>query len=358
MKSTSSRKISLIIFIGSILILLSCQDPPLSTLESAKVALKDAAEAGAIRYAEPTYRQAESMVNSGWMELARQKGRLAPFRNYHAADSILHLSIRTSHEAVRLTLDYKRSVDSLSRAERDGLRKEIGNWRDALDGSLENFRAERYWSAADMALRTGNTLIAKGEYESARDAISRGRDSLRKLEDIVEEYANEAAQKIHTWRRWVQETVSTSNAKGTYAIIVDKSAHKTYLVYNGKLARTYDCELGYNSARQKLFAGDGATPEGLYRVTKIKYNSKYYRAFLINYPNEVDLKRFRENKSKGIISRYARVGALIEIHGDGGKKRDWTEGCVALTNDAMDYLMQHVSVGTPVTIVRRSDQWP
>ena len=44
-------------------------------------------------------------------------------------------------------------------------------------------------------------------------------------------------------------------------------------------------------------------------------------------------------------------GAMIEIHGHGGKGIDWTEGCIALTNNDMDNLFNIVKVGTPVTIV-------
>jgi lipoprotein-anchoring transpeptidase ErfK/SrfK len=44
-------------------------------------------------------------------------------------------------------------------------------------------------------------------------------------------------------------------------------------------------------------------------------------------------------------------GSLIEIHGHGGTGRDWTDGCVALSNEDMDQLFSRVRVGTPVTIV-------
>jgi L,D-peptidoglycan transpeptidase YkuD (ErfK/YbiS/YcfS/YnhG family) len=47
----------------------------------------------------------------------------------------------------------------------------------------------------------------------------------------------------------------------------------------------------------------------------------------------------------------AGVGSLIEIHGDGGQGRDWTDGCVALSNSDMDRVFARARVGTPVTIV-------
>jgi len=347
-----------IIFAAAFLIFLSCEKPPTMLLDNAKLALKRAEDSGALRYAEQDFRAAQEIMRSGWMEMARQNGRLGPFRNYHNADSLLRLSISRSSDVIKRVQETIRSLDSLARGERLQLKNELDTWREALDGSLENFRAEKYWTEAEFAVRVSERLAANGEYQEAIDAVRKGRGSLRNLENTITEYINDQTRKIQTWRQWVRETLAESQSNGTSAIIIDKSAHKTFLVKGGRVIRTYDCELGYNSAHQKLFAGDGATPEGQYQITKIKYNSKFYRALLINFPNSLDIRRFRENKSRGIISRYARVGALIEIHGNGGKNEDWTDGCVALSNNDMDHLLQFVAVGTPVTIVRKSDQWP
>jgi L,D-peptidoglycan transpeptidase YkuD (ErfK/YbiS/YcfS/YnhG family) len=330
----------------------------MAALDGAKAALKQAADAGAIRYAEGEYRTAETLVKSGWLELAHQRGRLAPFRNYHSADSLLSLAARTARDAQKLTLETIQNLDSISRAERSELYDELHTWRESLDGALENFQAERHWTSAEFSLNQADNLIRKNEYDEARTTIQKGRNELRNMESAVAEYANDEAQKIGVWRRWVRETLDKSRSAGTYALIIDKSAHKAHLIKAGELIRSYRCELGYNSARQKLFAGDGATPEGTYYVTKVKVSSKFHHALLINFPNQTDLRRLRDNKAKGIISRYARAGALIEIHGQGGKNRDWTDGCVAISDHDIDHLMQFASVGMPVTIVRRSDIWP
>ena len=51
------------------------------------------------------------------------------------------------------------------------------------------------------------------------------------------------------------------------------------------------------------------------------------------------------------LRRLAGIGNLIEIHGDGGQGRDWTDGCVALADGDMDKVFARSRVGTPVTIV-------
>ncbi|RJP77055.1 MAG: murein L,D-transpeptidase [Candidatus Zixiibacteriota bacterium] len=339
-------------------VLVSCQKPPQAALEGARSALDSASAAGALRYAEKAYREAESTYKSGMMEVARQKGRLAPLRRFQTADSLLTRAFNLAWEAARQARDLQRNLEIQALNEQASLREEVLTWRRSLDGALNNFRAERHWSSAELSLETAARLIREKEFQAALETIAKGRQALVMVRDVVAEYTNHEAQELTRWRAWVQETLRESRERGTYAIIVDKSAHKTYLVKAGKLIRTYACDLGYNSAWQKLFAGDGATPEGKYHVTQVKRASKYYRALPLNFPNDADRKRFRENKARGIISSRAGIGKNIEIHGSGGRGEDWTEGCVALSDADMDHLLRYAGAGTPVTIVRRSDQWP
>lgn len=348
-----------ILFSGLAAFFLPSKHPPIQSLENAKLALNQAAKASALHYAEKPYRLAQELLRNGWMEMARQNGRLSPFRNYEAADSLLNLATQTAHQATFQAQERIHYLDSLAQNERADLENELLLCREALDGgSWANFKAERYWSSADLSLKTSELLVRKGEYEEAQRTATKGRELLHQLIELLAEYANDEAKKINVWCRWVQETLADSRINGTYAVIIDKAAHKTYLVRAGELVHTYNCELGYNSVHQKLFAGDGATPEGKYQISVVKRGSKFYKALLINYPNQMDRNRFSENKRKGIINPHARIGGLIEIHGGGGRNEDWTDGCVALTNKEMDHIMQSVTVGTPVTIVRRSDKWP
>jgi hypothetical protein len=343
-----------------LLILGGCQDPPTADLNTAKANLDKAAKTGALRYSEKSYRQAEKLMKSGWMEMAYQNGKFAPFRNYRKADSLLTLANKTALLSLTETDSLIHALDSLSRNELRQINTDLASWRNSLDGSLVIFEAERFWSMAELSSKTSEKFIAQGEYEEARREISKARYNLSRLSTTLDDYSSDTAQKTATWRRWVQETLDETKSRNCHGLIVDKSAHKTYLVRAGNLIKTYECELGYNSAQQKLFAGDGATPEGRYFVTQVKVNgnSRFYKALLINYPNENDRHRFAQNKSKGIISSRAGIGRLIEIHGDGGRNEDWTDGCVAVTNHIMDEIVAVVGAGAPVTIVRRSDRWP
>ena len=333
-------------------------EAPQVVFNNAKAALDRAVQAGAIRHANATYCAADSALRVGQMEMAHQNGRFALLRDYDDADSSLGRAMTLAIEAKSQAEQRIHSLDSLARNQYADLEHEVTLCREALDGTLINFSAERYWASAELELKASWVLIGRSEYDEAMKSAERGRKALKQVVEALAEAANNEKGKIEVWRSWVSETVAASLKNNNHALIIDKSAHTAYLIHGGKVIHKYGCDLGWNSAEQKYFQGDGATPEGRYTVTSVKRSSKYYRALLLSYPNDLDRRRFAENKRKGMISRYARIGALIEIHGSGGRGEDWTDGCVALMNKDMDHLLKYATVGTPVTIVRRSDRWP
>jgi len=348
-----------LILIGLIVILISgCQEAPSIKFDRVKIALAKAASADALTYAKATYTTADSLLAEAQLEIAHQNGRFFILRDYNLAESLLTDAHVLSFQALNEARHNKTSLKNHIGDELASLKSELRDWREALAGSLIIFEAEKIWSSANLALTACDKLIDLGEYNEALREAENARVKLHALGSLVEEYSNMQAEKVKTWRNWVVQTVENSRLNGSTAIVVVKASHKLYLVRAGKIIMTFNCELGYNSAQQKYFSGDGATPEGTYKITHINNGSKFYRALMLNYPNDMDRRRFSANKSKGIISRYAKIGALIEIHGHGGQNKDWTNGCVALTDNDMDRLINNVSVGTPVTIVRVSDQWP
>jgi murein L,D-transpeptidase YafK len=137
------------------------------------------------------------------------------------------------------------------------------------------------------------------------------------------------------------------------AIVIDKLDRRLYLLRDGRVAATFDADLGRNALSGKAAAGDGATPEGRYHITEKRANgaTRWYKALVLNYPNDEDKKAFEAMRRRGEIPRGRGPGSLIEIHGLGGKQSNWTDGCVALQNSSMDSLFAQVPTGTPVTIV-------
>jgi L,D-peptidoglycan transpeptidase YkuD (ErfK/YbiS/YcfS/YnhG family) len=209
-------------------------------------------------------------------------------------------------------------------------------------------QAQLRWILAERYAKTGAFDRALTEAEAARTFTRVVHDGFAGLHARFRDPKN-----LSRWRRMVEETVAQSKSSGGTAFVVDKLKRKLHVYSGGKRVATYEAELGAKGLRQKMHSGDQATPEGRYKVSQVKGHgrTKYYRALLINYPNDEDRTRYAAGKRTGQVPVRAGIGSLIEIHGDGGQGRDWTDGCVALANPDMDKVFARARVGTPVTIV-------
>jgi murein L,D-transpeptidase YafK len=134
-------------------------------------------------------------------------------------------------------------------------------------------------------------------------------------------------------------------------VLVIKSDRRLRLMRGRAVLYEFPISLGWNPVGHKLYEGDGRTPEGRYTLDYFNTQSAFYRSIHISYPNGVD--RLRAAR------RGDRVGGNIVIHGlpNGaawiGKFQagtDWTSGCIAVSNDAMDVIWLSVGPGTPIEI--------
>lgn len=211
--------------------------------------------------------------------------------------------------------------------------------------------ARKSLTQAELMITEVTTLLRNGDFHAAESRLQAIPPMLEKAEKaltpIIGRYSDE--EQVRKWRNWVDDTINESARNRSKAIIVNK-IRKTLQVYSaGKVIKTYPVELGLNGTRDKLYSGDKATPEGRYKITKKIPNSKFYKALLINYPNQDDIKAFNIAKKQGLIPKNRGIGSLIEIHGGGDDSL--TEGCVSMENSQMDELYNMVGVDTPVTIV-------
>ncbi|ALN65543.1 hypothetical protein GLA29479_4713 [Lysobacter antibioticus] len=128
------------------------------------------------------------------------------------------------------------------------------------------------------------------------------------------------------------------------SIVVDKSERRMRLLRDGKLIRTYSILLGDAPSGHKRQQGDERTPEGAYRISGRNPNSRFHLSLRVSYPNEADRKQAR--------ARGVDPGGDIMIHGGTppGYRRDWTDGCIALSNEQIEEVWSLVPNGTPIRI--------
>lgn len=132
-------------------------------------------------------------------------------------------------------------------------------------------------------------------------------------------------------------------------VAVYKGRRQMYLLSGQTVLKSYDFGLGFQPVGHKQFEGDGKTPEGMYFVDRFNPRSQYHLSVGISYPNERD---------RTHAERLGRdPGGDIMFHGRGPegnalvrKTRDWTAGCITVSDQEIEDIYAMLQPGVPVMI--------
>jgi murein L,D-transpeptidase YafK len=152
---------------------------------------------------------------------------------------------------------------------------------------------------------------------------------------------------------WSVMVASTSHGQSTplsiTSILVDKSDRVMTLYAGTKIIRTYrNIKLGDAPVGHKRFEGDERTPEGRYTISGRNPGSLFHRSLRISYPNAAD-RAYARSKGRS-------PGGDIFIHGQPNGyagppiARDWTDGCIAVSNEEIREIWGLVKDGTVIII--------
>ena len=134
-------------------------------------------------------------------------------------------------------------------------------------------------------------------------------------------------------------------------ILVFKAKHQLQLLRDGVVLKTYPIALGRHPKGPKHRQGDGRTPEGVYLIDGRFTHTPYHLALHISYPSDRD-----STHSRAVGQR---PGGDILVHGMPARFghtdpvrffRDWTNGCIAVGNIAIEEIWSAVDDGTPIEI--------
>lgn len=144
-----------------------------------------------------------------------------------------------------------------------------------------------------------------------------------------------------------------SQVKSIDKIVVVKKERKMYLYKDNKVQNTLPVSLGKNPVGTKQEQGDNRTPEGEFWISRKLCSPKYYRSLCISYPRPED-KAIAVKKGVnpgGDVTIHAQPSWNADGKGDNYTlSRNWTHGCVAVTNSAMKELWYAVREGVPIVI--------
>lgn len=207
----------------------------------------------------------------------------------------------------------------------------------------------------ELLIKQARSFFEQNDYERSIQAAENASHALLAQTTVLTRelgrYADD--KRITHWQTMAKQTIEWSRVHQSTTIVISKADRVLTLYKNGRKVLSYPVRLGFNGIREKQFQGDGATPEGRYRVTSKRGQgqTQFYRALALDYPNAEDRRRFVLAKNSGRIASAKNIGGQIEIHGVENELMAQTLGCIMLDNPHMAALYERVSPGTPVTIV-------
>lgn len=331
--------------------------PPLKELKEANNALISAREADAEKYAPQLFSNTCRLYDSAMRNWKSENEHFFLNRDFDITRAFAIQTIQIGREAEKQAI-----AKSLT------IRKYTGTTLSELDSIKAKFEKNYYPLPLPKTVRENfhKAVFLMTEARLARDRseLPLAESKLKQAKYLMAGSAKNAQSLLENyfaalprWRTEVTRAIQQSANQNSALIIVKKMDHECLLYNGGKLRLKFSAEFGPNWIGDKNYRGDGATPEGIYRVVHKKDQRRtiYHKSLAINYPNDEDKVRFRNNVNAGIYSRRHNIGGSIEIHGNGGKGFNWTKGCVALTDKDIDIMYSLVTENTPVVIVGSID---
>ncbi len=339
-----------------LMVVTGCSEPPAPT--EIQLALTQETElwrAGASVYTPESYQQYLSALNSARDLYTRERSRMVWFRDYQpiarSFAQVHAMGEKMQGEVQTVALQQSTEISQTA----DALQKRITLLKELAEELKDRRLAMRKLTQADIRIEDAKRLAKERRSKEANQKLEAARIDIdaviKTLRPLLARYADR--QQIARWKSQVDKALAESRREGKDVIIVRKVDRQLTLYRKGGRVRDFNAGFGFNFLADKLYSGDKATPEGEYKIVKKLPYSRYYKALLIDYPNQEDQQRFALAKKKKLIPANVGIGNLIEIHGGGNDSM--TNGCISLQDHHISDLFAQVDVGTPVVIVGTID---
>ena len=159
-----------------------------------------------------------------------------------------------------------------------------------------------------------------------------------------------------------------------FDLVISRSSQELKIMEGEQIVRQFHISYGKGGKGAKRILGDSKTPLGVYKIINFKGNSKFYFFMQLDYPNLLDAWYGYKNKiisatefknitiaikNNDIPPQNTKLGGYIGIHGLGDttdkklaihNEMNWTQGCIAMTNEEINDLKKYVDIGTRVII--------
>jgi len=310
-------------------------------LMMATILLSACSHFGDVRRANTTFAEANDLFHQGRYAASLEKySEIIEKYPTRADRALFEMGIVYAHPGNERK-DYQKSLDCFQRL----IREYPGSdYRQNSEMMIFNIR--------NVVLKDQTIAAQQMQIETLRHEVQGKENEIVTLQIKIEAYEIESeafGKKIEALDQKIFDYAIQK--RSVDRILIEKSARSLMLISQGEVLKTYKIALGGNPIGPKERQGDNKTPEGTYVIDGRNRDSRFYLSLHISYPNERDKNRAKE---LGVSP-----GGDIMIHGIkngsswvGGAhaKVDWTNGCIAVTNEEIEEIAKLAPDGTIVEI--------
>jgi tetratricopeptide (TPR) repeat protein len=226
---------------------------------------------------------------------------------------------------------------------------------DCFQKVIKDYPESRYRQDSEMMILYINNINMKDKkIFTQHTQIVKQQTQMETLEREVKSKDNEIItlqKKIEALEQEVKSKVFALRNGPADKILIEKKERLLTLISKDKVLKTYKIALGGNPNGPKERQGDNKTPEGTYVIDSRNKDSRYHLSLHISYPNEKDKKRAKElGVSPGGDIMIHGIKNGFSWMGDLHAERDWTKGCIAVTDEEIEEIDKLVPNGTIVEI--------
>ena len=291
-------------------------------------------------------REANDLFNQGNFEASLSKYKQIYENHPAAADRVLfEMGIIYAHPKNQKK-DYQKSLECF--------REIIAAYPDSdyrRDSQMMTFQIQnvinkdRIIAVQQTQIETTWQRVRSGEND--KKVLQNQVDMLRDQVEMREEQIETREKQIET----LQRTIFLLKTEAADKVLIEKKERRLTLLSKGQVIKTYKIALGGDPVGPKERQGDNKTPEGIYIIDSRNGNSAYHLSLHISYPNERDKMRAKALNVDpgGDIMIHGIKNGLAWV-GDMHAGIDWTQGCIAVTDEEMEEIYKLVPNGTIVEI--------
>jgi len=211
---------------------------------------------------------------------------------------------------------------------------------------IREYPASGYRQDSEMMIFSINNVAIKDKTITTQQ---------RQIETLQQELTSKGNEIIALQKKveaFEQKAFADALQKGSVDwILIEKKARRLMLLSKGEVIKTYKIALGGNPIGPKERQGDNKTPEGTYVIYSRNKNSRYHQSLAISYPNERDKQRAKElGVSPGSDIMIHGIKNGFSWVGDAHTEVDWTQGCIAVTDEEIEEICKVAPNGTIVEI--------